>query len=158
MGRFQPKPLTARHKLCPNCHNSFVPCLTRCPKLPHGQCTSKRRAPPGSKRLIGLAESSGEGLALVKEVYAQAHEHFAELAAPYSTVIDIDPSKRPDPKSVMGWSSTQDANALREDASFKEKRCDWRPWSILARKNHVNPGATGSLRARRLLNSRFASV
>ena len=28
----------------------------------------------------------------------------------------------------------------------------------LTRKNHVNPGATGSLRARRLLNSRFASV
>src|ERR1700732_2481075 len=27
----------------------------------------------------------------------------------------------------------------------------------LARKNHVNPGATGSLRARRLLNSRSAS-
>jgi DNA-binding LacI/PurR family transcriptional regulator len=30
--------------------------------------------------------------------------------------------------------------------------------SDLARKNHVNPGETGSLRARRLLNSRFASV
>jgi tagaturonate epimerase len=34
------------------------------------------------EEVIGLAESSGEGLALVKEVYAQAHEHFAELAAP----------------------------------------------------------------------------
>jgi hypothetical protein len=65
------------------------------------------------EEVIGLAESGGEGLALVKEVYAQAHEHFAELAAPYSTVIDIDPDKLPDPKSVMGWSSTQYADALR---------------------------------------------
>jgi len=65
------------------------------------------------EEVIGLAESGGEGLALVKEVYAQAHEHFAELAAPYSTVIDIDPAKLPDPKSVMSWSSAQYANALR---------------------------------------------
>jgi tagaturonate epimerase len=65
------------------------------------------------EEVIGLAESGGEGLALVKEVYSQAHEHFEELAAPYSTVIDIDPGKLPDPKSVMGWSSAQYANALR---------------------------------------------
>jgi tagaturonate epimerase len=65
------------------------------------------------EEVIGLAESDGEGLALVKEVYAQAHEHFAELAAPYSTVIDIDASKLPEPKSVMGWSSAQYAGALR---------------------------------------------
>jgi tagaturonate epimerase len=65
------------------------------------------------EEVIGLAESGGEGLVLVKDLYAQAHEHFAELAAPYSTVIDIDPDKLPDPKSVMGWSSTQYAGALR---------------------------------------------
>jgi tagaturonate epimerase len=65
------------------------------------------------EEVIGLAESGAEGLALVKEVYAQAHEHFAELAAPYSTVIDIDPGKLPDPKAVRGWSSPQYANALR---------------------------------------------
>jgi tagaturonate epimerase len=65
------------------------------------------------EEVIGLAESDGEGLALVKEVYAQAHEHFEELSAPYSTVIDIDPGKLPDPKSVIGWSATQYADALR---------------------------------------------
>ncbi len=65
------------------------------------------------EEVIGLAESGGEGLALVKEIYAQAHEHFAELAVPYSTVIDIDPSKLPDPKSVMDWSSAQYQSALR---------------------------------------------
>jgi len=67
------------------------------------------------EEVIGLAESGGEGLALVKEIYAQAHEHYEQLAAPYSTVIDINPNKLPDPKSVMGWSSAQYANALRHE-------------------------------------------
>jgi tagaturonate epimerase len=65
------------------------------------------------EEVIGLAESGGQGLALVKEVYTQAREHFEELAAPYSTVIDIDPSKLPEPKAVLGWSSAQYAEALR---------------------------------------------
>jgi hypothetical protein len=65
------------------------------------------------EEVIGLAESGDEGLALVKEIYAQAREHYAELVAPYSTVIDISPNKLPDPKSVMGWSSSQYADALR---------------------------------------------
>jgi tagaturonate epimerase len=72
------------------------------------------------EEVIGLAEAGGEGLAVVKEVYAQAHEHFAELAAPYSTVIDIDSSKLPDPKAVLGWSSAQYANALRHVESSPE--------------------------------------
>jgi hypothetical protein len=70
------------------------------------------------EEVIGLAESGGEGLELVKEVYAQAREHFAELVAPYSTVIDIDQDKLPDPKSVMDWSSAQYQEALRHVESF----------------------------------------
>ena len=69
------------------------------------------------EEVIGLAESGGEGLQLVKEIYAQAHDHFAELAAPYSTVIDIDPDKLPGPKSVMDWSSAQYTDTLRHDES-----------------------------------------
>ncbi|MBV9490255.1 MAG: hypothetical protein JO069_11110 [Verrucomicrobia bacterium] len=65
------------------------------------------------EEVIGLAESGGEGLEIVKDIYAQAHEHFAELAAPYRTVIDIDPSKLPSPQEVKGWSSEQYAGALR---------------------------------------------
>ena len=65
------------------------------------------------EEVIGLAESGGEGLAIANEIYAQAREHYAELVAPYSTVIDIDPGKLPDPKSVMGWSSAEYADSLR---------------------------------------------
>lgn len=72
------------------------------------------------EEVIGLAESGGEGLEMVKEIYAQAHDHFADLAAPYSTVIDIDPARLPSPKAVNGWSSAQYANALRHVESHPE--------------------------------------
>ena len=67
------------------------------------------------EELIGLAEAGGDGLALAKEIYAQAYDHREELCAPYATVIDIDPAKLPSPKEVAGWSSAQYTAALRHD-------------------------------------------
>jgi hypothetical protein len=78
------------------------------------------------EEVLGLAESGGEGLALVKEIYAQACEHFAELVAPFGTVIDIDPDKLPDPKSVIGWSSSQYAGALRHVESSPDYNPNFR--------------------------------
>jgi hypothetical protein len=65
------------------------------------------------EELIGLAEAGGDGLALAKEIYAQAFDHREELCAPYATVIDIDPAKLPAPKDVAQWSSAQYTSALR---------------------------------------------
>ena len=65
------------------------------------------------EELIGLAEAGGEGLALAKEVYAEAYAHLDELTAPYASVIDIDPAKLPSPEEVRGWSSDQYTSALR---------------------------------------------
>ena len=45
------------------------------------------------EELIGLAEAGGDGLALAKEIYAEAFAHREELCAPYATVIDIDPGQ-----------------------------------------------------------------
>ena len=67
------------------------------------------------EELIGLAESGGDGLALAKEIYAQAYDHREELCAPYATVIDIDPAKLPLPEEVAHWSSVQYTSALRHD-------------------------------------------
>jgi tagaturonate epimerase len=92
---------------------SIYPIINRLIKKHNAGLHVKTAGTTWLEEVIGLAESGGEGLALVKEVYAQAHEHFAELAAPYTTVIDIDANKLPDPKSVMSWSSAQYANALR---------------------------------------------
>lgn len=65
------------------------------------------------EELIGLAESGGDGLALAKEIYAEAFAHADELCAPYATVIDINPSCLPAPAAVDGWSSDQYTSALR---------------------------------------------
>jgi tagaturonate epimerase len=65
------------------------------------------------EELIGLAEAGGEGLALAKEVYAEALAHREELCAPYATVIDIDPAKLPSVDEVRKWSSGQYTSALR---------------------------------------------
>jgi hypothetical protein len=65
------------------------------------------------EELIGLAEAGGDGLALAKEIYAQAFAHRDELCAPYATVIDIDAAKLPSPDEVRGWRSEQYTSALR---------------------------------------------
>ncbi len=65
------------------------------------------------EELIGLAEAGGDGLALAKDIYAEAFAHSAELCVPYATVIDIDPAKLPSPSEVSAWSSDQYTSALR---------------------------------------------
>ena len=67
------------------------------------------------EELIGLAESGGDGLALAREIYAEAYGHREELCGPYATVIDIDPVKLPLPETVAGWTSEQYTSALRHD-------------------------------------------
>jgi hypothetical protein len=67
------------------------------------------------EELIGLAESGGTGLAIAKEIYAEALAHKDELTAPYATVIDIDDSKLPTAAEVSGWTGKQYAAALRHD-------------------------------------------
>jgi hypothetical protein len=65
------------------------------------------------EELIGLAEAGGDGLALAKEIYAEAFSHREELCAPYATVIDIDPARLPSPAEVNAWTSDQYTSALR---------------------------------------------
>ncbi|HXT42002.1 MAG TPA: tagaturonate epimerase family protein, partial [Candidatus Angelobacter sp.] len=67
------------------------------------------------EEIIGLAEAGGDGLALAKEIYADAFAHLDELCAPYAAVIDINAKELPSPQTVQGWSSAQFVNALRHD-------------------------------------------
>ena len=71
------------------------------------------------EELIGLAESGGTGLAIAKEVYAEAFAHMPELTGPYATVINIDPAQLPSPDEVNAWTSSQYTDALRHDQSNK---------------------------------------
>lgn len=65
------------------------------------------------EELIGLAEAGGDGLALAKEIYAEAYSHREELCGPYASVIDIDVQRLPLPEKVRSWSGEQYTRALR---------------------------------------------
>jgi hypothetical protein len=67
------------------------------------------------EELIGLAESGGDGLALAKEIFAEAFGHLDELCAPYASVIAIDRTKLPDIATVSRWTSEQFVAALRHE-------------------------------------------
>jgi hypothetical protein len=67
------------------------------------------------EEIIGLAEARGDGLALAKEIYAEAYAHRDELCGPYATVIDIDTHKLPAPGQVRQWSSEEFTSVLRHD-------------------------------------------
>ena len=72
------------------------------------------------EELIGLAEAGGDGLALAKEIYAEATEQIDDLCRPYQTVIDIDPARLPGRELVSKWTSEQFAAALRHEPGRKE--------------------------------------
>lgn len=72
------------------------------------------------EELIGLAEAGGDGLALAKEIYAQAYVHRDELCAPYAAVIDVHVADLPLPAHVKLWSSEQYAHALRHEQKCAE--------------------------------------
>ena len=67
------------------------------------------------EEVIGLAESGGTGLALAKEIYAQALAKKEALCQPYATVIYIDFAKLPTAETVNAWTSEQFTGALRHD-------------------------------------------
>ena len=78
------------------------------------------------EELIGLAEAGGAGLALAKEIYAEALAHVGELCAPYAAVIDIDGRKLPAEATVNGWNSEQFVAALRHDPKCPAFNADLR--------------------------------
>ena len=67
------------------------------------------------EEMIGLAESGGDALALVKEVYTDAYGHREELCAPYAAVIDIDVAALPSPVVAQGWTAEQWVGTLRHE-------------------------------------------
>ena len=72
------------------------------------------------EELIGLAESGGDGLEAVKEIYLKSLNKFEELCGPYATVIDIDRAKLPAPDDIKKWDGVTFAAALRHDLSCRD--------------------------------------
>ncbi len=78
------------------------------------------------EELIGLAESGGEALAVVKDIYGIAYGRREELSLPYADVLDIRPEKLPTPDTVLGWNGAEYAAALRHDQSCPAYNSDFR--------------------------------
>jgi tagaturonate epimerase len=93
------------------------------------------------EEVIGLAEAGGDGLAVAKKIYAGALNRYDELAAPYATVIDIDPKKLPSVEVVNGWSSEQYVNALRHEQSCADYNPSFRQLIHVAYKVAYELGA-----------------
>jgi len=96
---------------------SIYPAIARAMKTTGAGVHLKTAGTTWLEEIIGLAEAGGDGLALAKEVYAEAFSHSAELCAPYASVIDIDTTRLPNPAEVNAWSASDYANALRHDQS-----------------------------------------
>jgi tagaturonate epimerase len=65
------------------------------------------------EEVIGLAESGGEGLEFVKEIYSESLRKIEELCAPYADVIDIKIPLLPEQKEVAGWTGKKFSDSLR---------------------------------------------
>jgi tagaturonate epimerase len=65
------------------------------------------------EEVIGLAESGGEGLDFVKEIYFKSLENIKELCAPYSDVINIKVSSLPSKQTVSEWNSSKFSGSLK---------------------------------------------
>ena len=65
------------------------------------------------EEIIGLAQSGGEALDFVKEIYIKSLEKIDELCAPYADVIDITISSLPSKQEVSGWTSLKFSDSLK---------------------------------------------
>jgi hypothetical protein len=96
---------------------SIYPAIHQCMKQFNTGVHLKTAGTTWLEELIGLAEAGGDGLALAREIYADAFAYREELCAPYATVIDIDPARLPAPDAVNQWDSAQFTSALRHNTA-----------------------------------------
>ena len=94
---------------------SLYPHIHHVLKKHHGGLHLKTAGTTWLEELIGLASAGGEGLAIAKDVYAQAFTRKEELCKPYATVVEINDSKLPQPSQVNPWTSQQFVSALQHD-------------------------------------------
>jgi hypothetical protein len=94
------------------------------------------------EELTGLAEAGGEALEFAKLVYTKALERYDELAAPYATVIDIDPKALPTASEISAWSSAQYVAALEHEPSCPDLNLSFRQLLHVGYKIAAEQGET----------------
>jgi tagaturonate epimerase len=71
------------------------------------------------EEVIGLAQSGGEALDFVKDIYIKSLEKIDELCAPYADVIDINRNLLPSGNEVSKWDNIKFADSLRHNQGNK---------------------------------------
>jgi tagaturonate epimerase len=71
------------------------------------------------EEVIGLAVSGNEGLAIIREIYAQSLHRMHELTAPYAGVLHLDRQMLPAWDEVKDWEGRQFLEALTHDSRCK---------------------------------------
>jgi hypothetical protein len=99
---------------------SLYPIIRRCMLRSEVGIHVKTAGTTWLEEVIGLAESGGDGLNLVQEIYEYAVDHIDELCAPYASVIDIDRSQLPSMDIVRTWSGKGMAAAIRHSSRSPE--------------------------------------
>lgn len=92
---------------------SIYPIIRKCLKETGAGLHIKTAGTTWLEEAIGLCESGGEGLELVREFYEYATEHLEELCAPYASVIDIDRKGLPGVADIKSWSGSRMAATIR---------------------------------------------
>ncbi len=105
---------------------SIYPVMNRIIKKHNAGLHVKTAGTTWLEEVIGLAEAGGSGLAVARKIYTAALGRYDELAAPYATVIDIDPDELPRVETVNNWSSSDYVNALRHDPSCSDYNSSFR--------------------------------
>jgi len=105
---------------------SLYPIIHAAVKKHHAGLHLKTAGTTWLEELIGLAAAGGEGLKLAKEIYAAAFSRYDELCQPYLSVISIDKSKLPDPKTVNGWSGMEYVQTLQHNQACKSYNLHFR--------------------------------
>jgi hypothetical protein len=78
------------------------------------------------EEVIGLAESGGEALDFVKELYIKSLEKIDELCEPYADVIDIEISSLPSKQEVSQWNSARFSDSLKHISGNSDYNPDMR--------------------------------
>jgi tagaturonate epimerase len=78
------------------------------------------------EEVIGLAESGGEALAFVKEIYFESLELIDELCAPYADVIDIRVDNLPLKEEAEKWEAEKFASSIRHIPGNRQYNSDMR--------------------------------
>ncbi len=93
----------------------LYPIINRLIKKHHCGLHLKTAGTTWLEELIGLAESGGSGLEMVKSIYAEAYSRFDELTVPYVTVIEVDKDQLPKIETVNSWEGNKFSETLRHD-------------------------------------------